>query len=118
MSLLCKKFILIFLLSKKNCLHTLIKKKIIYNSPLNNKKIKTSLANAFGFISILEVYKNIAKNINLGLINDINLPICDYTNLQIEGNQSTIEKPKIENNLKSNNDCYSLFIMMSTAWQF
>ncbi|MGG4607895.1 hypothetical protein [Providencia sp. Me31A] len=96
-------------MSKKNGLHTLIKK-IIYNSPLNNEKIKTSLANAFGFISIFEVYKNIAKNINSGLINDITLPICSYANLQIEGNQSTIEelKTEIKNKLKSNNDYYSL----------
>ncbi|HGN1706549.1 TPA: hypothetical protein ACKRTE_002431 [Providencia rettgeri] len=95
-------------------LDDIIKNKIISNSPLNNEEIKIFLANAFGFISILEVYKNIAKNIakniNSGLINDINLPICDYTNLQIEGNQSTIEKLKveIENNLKSNNNYYSL----------
>lgn len=47
---------------------------------------------------------------NFGLINDISLPVYDYTNLQIEKNPSSIEKLKteIESKLKSNNDYYSL----------
>ncbi len=91
-------------------LNETIKNKIISDLPLDDEEIKIFLANAFGFISKLEMYKNTAKNINFGLINDISLPICDYTNLQINKNQSTIEnlKAEIENKLKSNNDYYSL----------
>ncbi|MEX6038647.1 hypothetical protein [Providencia hangzhouensis] len=87
-----------------------IKNKIISDLPLDDKEIKIFLANAFEFISKLEMYKNTAKNINSGLINDISLPICDYANLQINKNQSNIEKLKadIENKLKYNNDYYSL----------
>ncbi|EIU7555779.1 hypothetical protein LHV18_05105 [Providencia rettgeri] len=91
-------------------LNETIKNKIISDLPLDDEEIKTFLANAFGFISKLEMYKNTAKNINLGLINNISLPIYDYTNLQINKKQSTIEnlKAEIENKLKSNNDYYSL----------